>query len=202
MVFSFGGNGFFGYSSGGPASSQQLMWWSTYETSSLPSSTPLDPLAIKAALLERHQHWRDPIIQDIIAKAEVTSIYPTWTLPTLPHWGQHGMVLVGDAAHAMDPTTGQGASQAMEDAETFALLLKRFFTNYGEDGVRVVGESQVVQAAIATLHHIRAPRVEKIVERGRKIAGRKGNVGIVGEYFMYGFLWLMNRFPAFGKFLG
>lgn len=198
MVFGFGGNGFFGYSSGGPPVSQQLMWWSTFETSQLPDNKAIDPAAIKAALLERHKHWKDPIIQDIVQSAEIQSIYPTWTLPTLPNWGAEGIVLVGDAAHAMDPTTGQGASQALEDSQTLALLLAELCKDASErsDGTAF---SDTIDQAIKIFHEIRSPRIDAIVARGKKIAGRKANVGIVAEYFMYFFLWLLNKFPAIGE---
>lgn len=81
MVFEFGGNGFFGYSSGGPPSEKQLMWWSTFETSSLLDTKDIDPRDIKYALMERHKHWKDPIVQDTIRNADVESIYPTWIMP-------------------------------------------------------------------------------------------------------------------------
>ncbi|KAF1845102.1 FAD/NAD(P)-binding domain-containing protein [Cucurbitaria berberidis CBS 394.84] len=191
MVFAFGGNGFFGYSSGGPLAAKQLMWWSTFETDSLPDTKSIDPQAIKTALLERHKQWKDPIVQDIVQKANVESIYPTWTLPTLPHWGERGIVLVGDAAHAMDPTTGQGASQALEDSQTFALLLAGLLERADEQ----------VDEAIKLFHEIRAPRINAIVERGKKLAGRKANIGVVAEYFIYSFLWLLMKFPSIGKFV-
>jgi len=197
MVFTFGGNGFFGYASGGPISAQSLMWWSTFETSSLPSSADLDPATIKTALLNRHKNWKDPIVQDIIQNAEVQSIYPTWVLPELPHWGENGVVLVGDAAHAMDPTTGQGASQALEDSQTLALLLAEFLKDPEQTPVQ---EREGTASALKLYHKIRSPRVQEIVERGKKISGSKANVNLVMEYTMYIFLWFMMRFPAFGKF--
>tara|TARA_R110002003_G_scaffold25_24_gene1337 strand:- start:17089 stop:17865 length:777 start_codon:yes stop_codon:yes gene_type:complete len=195
MVFSFGGNGFFGYSSGGPPSSQQLMWWSTFETSTLPDTKTIDPQYIRATIQERHKHWKDATIQDIIQKADIESIYPTWTLPELPHWGEQGLVLVGDAAHAMDPTTGQGASQALEDSQTLALLLAELVERQGNKR----SESDAVDVAVKLFHQIRAPRVHAIVQRGKKIARRKTNVGLVAEYSTYFFLWLLNKFPAIGK---
>lgn len=201
MVFTFGRNGFFGYSSSRPLSCGSLMWWSTFETSSLPDTKSIDPAVIKAALVERHKHWADPLVQDIVNRAKVESIYPTWVLPELPHWGERGVVLVGDAAHAMDPTTGQGASQALEDAQTLALLLKELLGT-GEASSCITGsEKQRVDVAIKLLHDIRSPRVHEIVERGKKIAGRKANVGVVEEYFMYAFLWLLNRFPVLGEYV-
>ncbi|CAO2655592.1 Nn.00g043950.m01.CDS01 [Neocucurbitaria sp. VM-36] len=200
MVFEFGGNGFFGYSSGGPPSTQQLMWWSTFETSALPDITSVDPRTIKRALLERHKDWKDPVVQEIVHKAEVESIYPTWTLPKLPHWGERGIVLVGDAAHAMDPTTGQGASQALEDSLTFTILLAELLRKT-DRSKNEIENRDVVDLAIELFHDIRAPRIDRIVDRGKKLAGRKANVGFVAEYFMYFFLWLMNKFPSFGKLM-
>lgn len=195
MVFSFGGNSFFGYSSGGPPSSQQLMWWSTFETSSLPDTKNIDPQGIKAALLERHKSWKDPVIRTIVKNAEVQSIYPTWVLPELPHWGEKGIVLVGDAAHAMDPTTGQGASQALEDAQTFALLLGECLKKAAKEDA----DAEAVKKAIKLFHQIRSPRVRAIVERGKKLASNKTDLNIVAEYSMYCFFWLMMRFPFIGK---
>lgn len=196
MVFEFGGNGFFGYSSGSPTSEKKLMWWSTFETCSLPDTTDVDPRDIKRALIERHKHWKDPIIQDTIINADVESIYPTWIMPELPNWGQKGMVLVGDAAHALDPTTGQGASQALEDSQTFALLLAEVFD------VERYGSSKpkwAIDQTIDMYFKIRSPRVQRIVEHGKKLSGSKASVGVVKEYIMYLFLWLLMKFPSFGE---
>ncbi|KAF2471880.1 FAD/NAD(P)-binding domain-containing protein [Lindgomyces ingoldianus] len=202
MVFTFGGAGFFGYSSGGPASAESVMWWSTFETSSLPSTNDINPTEIKKALIERHKNWKDPVLQDIILKAEVQSIYPTWVLPELPNWGERGIVLVGDAAHAMDPTTGQGASQGLEDSKTLALLLAKCMKRSEAGGASGPGsEKEAVALAIKLYHQIRSPRVSEIVERGKKLAGKKANVGIILEYVTYVFLWLLNKFPSFGKFM-
>ena len=199
MVFTFGSNGFFGYSSSGPISTQSLMWWSTYETSSLPYAQNLDVAKIKADLVKRHKHWKDPIVQSIVRDAEVQSIYPTWILPELPHWGENGIVLVGDAAHAMDPTTGQGASQALEDAQTLALLLAALLK---ENEMTQTQNEEKAGIALAIKHYykIRSPRVQEIVERGKKISGSKANVGFVAEYSMYFLLWMMMRYPAIGEY--
>lgn len=197
MVFTFGSNGFFGYSSSAPTSSRSLMWWSTFETDTLPATKKIDTAAIKGALVRRHKHWNDPVVQDIVNKAEIQSIYPTWVLGELPNWGENGIVLVGDAAHAMDPTTGQGASQALEDSQTLALLLAEC-VKYGEQDD--LQGREAVALALKLFYQIRNPRVQEIIERGRRIAGRKANVGIVAEYCMYFFLWLLNKFPSFGKY--
>ncbi|KAH6615107.1 hypothetical protein C7974DRAFT_417303 [Boeremia exigua] len=198
MMFTFGGNGFFGYSSGAPVAKKQLMWWSTFETSSLPDTKDVDPRTIKDALFERHKHWNDPIIQDLIRNADVESIYPTWIMPELPHWGKLGMVLIGDAAHAMDPTTGQGASQALEDSQALALSLAEIFDceRYGQ-----CKPTLGIDEAIDLFYKIRFPRVQKIVERGKQLAGRKASVGVVAEYTMYCFLWLLMKLPFLRKLM-
>ncbi|KAK4112881.1 FAD/NAD(P)-binding domain-containing protein [Canariomyces notabilis] len=53
------------------------------------------------------------------------SIWPYYALPNIPSWVSQGkgVVLVGDAAHAIAPTAGQGACQAVEDACTLAVLV-------------------------------------------------------------------------------
>lgn len=43
----------------------------------------------------------------------------------LPNWVNGRVVLIGDAAHAMLPLQGQGASQSVEDAEA----LEAFFSH-------------------------------------------------------------------------
>jgi hypothetical protein len=58
MVFTFGGNGFFGYGYSGLS----LMWWSTYETSTAPDRKAISVEEIRTELRKRHGHWKDPII--------------------------------------------------------------------------------------------------------------------------------------------
>lgn len=211
MVFTFGRTGFFGYASGSPPSANSLMWWSTFETDSIPSRADLDVNEIKTKMKERHGDWADPVVRDIISKAEVNSIYPTWVLPDLPHWGENGIVLLGDAAHALSPTTGQGASQALEDAQTLSLLLAEtvkmaYTVSPAESTVAPQGVSWVekerdaVAQTLKLFYDIRQPRVAAIAERGRKLDSGKRNISVVAEYAMYCFLWVVNHFPSLGEF--
>ncbi|KAM7182901.1 salicylate hydroxylase [Naviculisporaceae sp. PSN 640] len=223
MVFTFGRQGFFGYASSGPASSESLMWWSTFDTESVPSKTTnLDPNEIKAGLQERHGNAADPVVRDIISKAEVQSIYPTWVMPDLPHWGQNGIVLVGDAAHALSPTTGQGASQALEDAQTLGLLLAETLTQaYSSEELNtespghaeaespnanvhtaepVAGKEKAALALTLKLfYEIRHGRVARIRERGRKMDRGKRKMTVVEEYAMYCFFKVMMTFMPLGE---
>lgn len=47
-----------------------------------------------------------------------------WDLAEVPVWHTGRIVLVGDAAHAASPATGQGASMALEDAVVLAKALR------------------------------------------------------------------------------
>ena len=50
--------------------------------------------------------------------------YPVYDMPKLPCWHKGRVVLIGDAAHAVGPHAGQGASMAIEDALVLAASLK------------------------------------------------------------------------------
>ncbi|RAL14419.1 2-polyprenyl-6-methoxyphenol hydroxylase [Aspergillus homomorphus CBS 101889] len=60
-------------------------------------------------------------------------------LDPLPTWCRDRVILIGDAAHAMLPTQGQGASQAIEDAEA----LGAFFAGFERDGRHLKGADEV-----------------------------------------------------------
>ncbi|OQU95260.1 hypothetical protein CLAIMM_01493 [Cladophialophora immunda] len=71
-------------------------------------------------------HNNDNSNNSLLTGKALDAAYPTWTTPELPYWSLRGRaVLVGDASHALQPSSGQGASQALEDAEALALFLRR-----------------------------------------------------------------------------
>jgi FAD-dependent urate hydroxylase len=49
---------------------------------------------------------------------------PIHTLAHLPTWHRDRMIVIGDAAHAPSPTSGQGASLSVEDAVVLAQCLR------------------------------------------------------------------------------
>jgi 2-polyprenyl-6-methoxyphenol hydroxylase-like FAD-dependent oxidoreductase len=202
MTFTFGPNGFFGYA---PSSPTTTMWWSTCESLNPPSETRISIPEMQAQLRARHGNWKDPLIHSIISKADVEHIYPVWTTPALPFWGQGGVVLVGDAAHALQPTSGQGSSQAFEDAKTLSLCLAKYIPKddgkgqIGQDGESLLPEA--LEKGFKLFYAVRSPRISKIVERTKILSGRKGDVGFVGEMMTCFFFWLMGKVPAIGKML-
>ena len=185
MVLTFGSNGFFGY---GSISPEQSGWWSTYSMDEPPTSNKaLDPEDVKKQLRERHQDWTDPNIKAFINKVEIESVYPTWTAPTIPKWSRKNVVLVGDAAHAMQPSSGQGVSQALEDAQVLAILLAH--------GVGKAQRSEGITSALTDFEKLRRPRAQKCVDRGNQGGDRKRKMSKIEEYMMYGFVWIMGHWP-------
>jgi 2-polyprenyl-6-methoxyphenol hydroxylase-like FAD-dependent oxidoreductase len=98
----------------------------------------------------RRAHAGDVQAQEVLDRVRPEDVLPFGAieiLPPLPTWHRGRMVLVGDAAHAPSPVSGQGASLASESAVQLARCLRDL------PGVR---------AAFATYEAMRRPRVEKI----------------------------------------
>ncbi len=91
----------------------------------------------------------------------------TYDLGHVPVWSRGRLLLVGDAAHAPAPSSGQGASMALEDAVELARCLRD-----------VPGG---VEAAFAAYEGLRRSRVERIVAAGARSSSAKtpGRVGRV-----------------------
>jgi FAD-dependent urate hydroxylase len=88
----------------------------------------------------------------------------THDLPSVPTWHRGPMVIVGDAAHAPSPTSGQGASMAAEDAVVLAKCLR---------------DLPEIPQALAAYERLRRRRVERIVAQGARTGSAKtpGPVG-------------------------
>jgi 2-polyprenyl-6-methoxyphenol hydroxylase-like FAD-dependent oxidoreductase len=219
VVMTFGAEGFFGYapcdsdpSSDSPSltSSQikaskalpygpQAMWWSTFSVDEPPKSTKaVNNDVVKAQLLERHSKWQDPVIQKVLADPVISVMTATFVTPKLSTWTGDGIVLVGDAAHTLPSTSGQGVSQALEDAQALSLLLARYLrypppAETQQDPSSSSVKPQI-QAAITAFQSIRKPRVEYILDSSRRMAGRKKKMGPVGEWITYFFMWALCTF--------
>jgi 2-polyprenyl-6-methoxyphenol hydroxylase-like FAD-dependent oxidoreductase len=101
----------------------------------------------------------------IRATPDIIRPYSTFDFPTIPRWHRGRMVLVGDAAHAASPSSGQGASMAAEDAVT----LGRALHDTGA-GTLTAG---AIEAALARYEDERRERAEAVVEWGRRNAAPK-----------------------------
>ncbi|KUL89024.1 hypothetical protein ZTR_05950 [Talaromyces verruculosus] len=215
MTFVSGGNGFFGYfpatsSSSSPhrdsishisEPSDQLGWWSTYAMKECPTDLRnVNSEAIIKELRARHKHWGDPVIQQIIndEALEIKHIYPTWTAPEIPTWERNGVVLVGDAAHALPSTSGQGSSQALEDVEAFSLFLSHQLRNAYKNPLASQAATERVAVATASRRYVelRKPHVKKILEHAKQMQDNKRDKSVIEEYLMYFFMWIMGWFPS------
>jgi 2-polyprenyl-6-methoxyphenol hydroxylase-like FAD-dependent oxidoreductase len=76
-----------------------------------------NPDAYRDELQRIFAHWPEPVRRIIAATpaARINKIHVHDHDP-VPTWHRDNLVLVGDAAHAALPTSGQGACQALEDA--------------------------------------------------------------------------------------
>lgn len=199
MVFTFGPTGSFGYCCTAPIPQRVLGWWSNWGTPNVPDRNIVDTDDIRRQLQERHGTWKDPVIHSIIEKMTTDRIYPIWTTPNLPHWGETGAVLLGDAAHTLQATSGQGASQALEDSVTFSLLLSHYITKAETAGSDLTVK-EAIKLAAKGLYEIRSPRVASIRARARRLYITKKRINnIIVEYMFYCFIYLWTNFPIIGK---
>ena len=96
-------------------------WWATMSTD--PDLAAHWPYR-KADLLRRFRAWA-PEISEIISGTTESAIFalPAQDRPPLSRWGRGRVTLLGDAAHPMLPSLGQGANSAIEDAVVLAHAL-------------------------------------------------------------------------------
>lgn len=65
-------------------------------------------------------------MHELLENAAWMIAYPIYQLPKLSRWYRGRVCLLGDAAHAVSPNLGQGASLAMEDVVVLAQCLEEF----------------------------------------------------------------------------
>lgn len=93
-----------------------------------------DLTADKAKLVEMFtatkDSWNDLVqsaMEEVAKHPENVNIWPYHQIPRLDTWmsGPSRVIIIGDAAHAIPPSAGQGVNQAFEDAESLAAVLAR-----------------------------------------------------------------------------
>lgn len=109
--------------------------------------------------------------KDMFRQTESIGLWQLRDLDPLESWNNGRVILIGDAAHAMLPTQGQGASQAIEDAEALGAY-------FGEcNGISPPSESQVKSLLQQVFHsrHSRASLVQKYSRQAARPATAKGS---------------------------
>ncbi|WP_328461795.1 FAD-dependent monooxygenase [Actinoplanes sp. NBC_00393] len=158
MQMSFGRRAFFGWVSAPDGS----VWW----FANPPRKRPMEPgefspEAWRAYLMDLFAG--EPAADFIAASDEIVGPWNTRDLRRVRVWQRGRIVLVGDAAHAVAPSSGQGAAMALEDAVALGRQLKE----------------RALREALAAYEASRRPRVEKVVAYGRRTSNGKvlGPVG-------------------------
>lgn len=123
--------------------------------------------------LRRNFRGYAPLVGAMLERVGEPNYFAHRTHAVLDEWGQGPTTLLGDAAHAVPPTAGQGANQAAEDAWTLREALR--------------AEDDVVRAVRRYEQH-RAPRVRRMsrlaaAERTNQVPGPVAGL-------------LMRRLPA------
>ncbi|WP_062350547.1 FAD-dependent oxidoreductase [Herbidospora yilanensis] len=146
--FVFGRQCFFGYL----IHPDGEVWWFA-NPASPKEPTAADLAAVTpAALIDLFRDDEGPMRDIIAATPRMLPAWNTYDLPTVPTWSNSHMVIVGDAAHATSPSSGQGASMAIEDAVVLAKCLR----------------DHEPPEAFAAYEHIRRGRVERVVAQGKR----------------------------------
>ncbi|HEU5425813.1 MAG TPA: NAD(P)/FAD-dependent oxidoreductase [Actinocrinis sp.] len=116
------------------------------------------------------QQWRDQLVPLLrpdntpaadIVQATTSQLMLTNACDLSPGitWRTPRALIIGDAAHAASPATGQGASMALEDAVVLAKALR---------------DAPTISAALTAYENVRRPRVEhNIVVSAALTAGRR-----------------------------
>jgi FAD-dependent urate hydroxylase len=121
---------------------------------------------------------RGPAV-DLIAAGDLElTADNTHDLLSVPTWHRGPMVIIGDAAHAPSPSSGQGASMAAEDAVVLAKCLR---------------DVPDTAAALDAYERLRRQRVERIVAQGARASSTKA-AGPVGRALQAVMLPLVFRY--------
>jgi len=156
-VMMFGRRAFFGYI---PSPSGEVWWF----------ANPPGPELTRAELASlTSEQWKErltglfsddagPAVEIIRSTDGLLIGANQYDMPRVPRWWRGPMIVIGDAAHAASPSSGQGASLAMEDAVTLAQCLR---------------DLPDTRSAFLAYEQMRRPRVERIVARAARMNSSK-----------------------------
>jgi FAD-dependent urate hydroxylase len=162
----FGRRAFFGYT---VAPTGEVWWFANPPYLEEPTPAQLSALndgdRWRRLLLDLFADDTTPAVDLIRHTPHDLTGWATYDLPRVRTWHRGRVVLVGDAAHATSPSSGQGASMAIEDA----VVLGKCLRDLGD-----------VAAALGTYVGLRRARVERVVAAGARRDSMKA-AGPVGR---------------------
>ena len=144
----FGRRGFFGYS---VRDHGDVYWFANMAWDGGTTRERLEavsPAEWKRQLLDLFADDAGPARDILRATTDELAASPLYDMPVVPTWHRDSMVIIGDAAHATSPSSGQGASMAIEDAIVLAKCLR---------------DCEGIRQAFATYERLRRKRVERVV---------------------------------------
>jgi salicylate hydroxylase len=123
--------------------------WSAGALMAEPSAS--EPSAVKELVLKTFAGWADPVVPIVEATPAADIVErPISDRPPLKRWSHDRMTLLGDAAHPIVPSLGQGANITFEDAYEIAEFL---------------ASSPDIETAFDRYEASRIPRTEAIYAR-------------------------------------
>lgn len=136
----------------------KLAYWAGGAFANKLSNRKMEPEFFKQELTNHFSQWPEPILKLINGTPE-TSIHKIYVHDHDPisTWYRSNVVLLGDAAHAPLPTSGQGACQALEDVWHLTQCLK--------------ASPNDITFAFRQYNDIRRAKTAGIIETGRQLAG-------------------------------
>lgn len=166
MHMVFGRRAFFGYA---VRPSGETYWFSNYAQKDEPSRSgfaSVDADAMRQRLLTLHRDDPPEVIRILNAVNGPIGAYPIYDISSLPAWHRGPVCLIGDAAHAIGPHVGQGASLALEDAFVVAKCLR---------------DIQEPAGAFTLFEQLRRDRVEPVVRQSRRTGRQKAPAGWIAR---------------------
>ncbi|MCD5315139.1 FAD-dependent oxidoreductase [Kineosporia babensis] len=131
-------------------------YWFARQTAPALEQVGVEPSAeLRAQLLEGLQQDQTPTAE-IVAATEGILVTNARDLPQVEKWRSERMLIIGDAAHAASPATGQGASMAFEDAVVLAKALR---------------DSPDQDSALKLYEQVRRPRTEYNIAASAAMTG-------------------------------
>jgi FAD-dependent urate hydroxylase len=161
----FGKRAFFGYA---VHPSGEIWWFANPPCADEPTRAELAAIGTeqwREMLIDQFAGDASPAVEIIRSTPGKLAGWATYDLPSVPTWYRGSLVIIGDAVHATAPSSGQGASMAIEDAVVLARCL-RDLPDTGQ--------------AFAAYERLRRARVERIVAHGARTSNSKA-AGPVGR---------------------
>jgi 2-polyprenyl-6-methoxyphenol hydroxylase-like FAD-dependent oxidoreductase len=157
----------------------RVYWFSSFLTDEGGSDSP----AGRKEDVRRTFAEAPELVRSIIEATDEADILRTdiHDRPPVKRWGEGRVTLIGDAAHAATPNTGQGGSQALVDA---VLVADRLASARGS-----LADADAVRAALGSYEQERIPETSKVVKEaglvGTFVHGHNPVACFVRDQVMY-----------------